>query len=484
MAGEPPLDRRTAHALGVALATWAQRSAQETGDGGYEVLIGMDTRESGPWLASAVAGGLKQGGVKARFAGVITTPGVAYLTRTGPFAAGVMISASHNPYHDNGLKVISHSGYKLPDATELELEKLMTDWLESGAEAVPAELALDRSLDRLYESYLLGIVSGQFPFHLAIDCANGSATEVAPHVFERLGVKVDWIGASPDGRNINLDCGSLHLANLQRRVLETGADFGIAFDGDADRALFVSGGGKVVDGDAVLFLAGSALKRAGKLPGDVVVATVMSNIGLEKALATQSIEMVRTPVGDKYVLEQMLERGSALGGEQSGHVIFSQYATTGDGILTALAGPADCPGLRAHTGRPGRRNREFPSKAGEHPREDKASACRAFLCAGRDRCRRTGVCGQRPSSGEVFGHGTAGASHGGRTFRRGSRQVDGPNRRGNSSRTRQDKLSGKLVLHSNRFGGFRLRSATPSTSDSHGTSRAPFSEQIGQSRDR
>ena len=336
MAGEPPLDRRTAHALGVALATWAQRSAQETGDGGYEVLIGMDTRESGPWLASAVAGGLKQGGVKARFAGVITTPGVAYLTRTGPFAAGVMISASHNPYHDNGLKVISHSGYKLPDATELELEKLMTDWLESGAEAVPAELALDRSLDRLYESYLLGIVSGQFPFHLAIDCANGSATEVAPHVFERLGVKVDWIGASPDGRNINLDCGSLHLANLQRRVLETGADFGIAFDGDADRALFVSGGGKVVDGDAVLFLAGSALKRAGKLPGDVVVATVMSNIGLEKALATQSIEMVRTPVGDKYVLEQMLERGSALGGEQSGHVIFSQYATTGDGILTAL----------------------------------------------------------------------------------------------------------------------------------------------------
>jgi phosphoglucosamine mutase len=247
-----------------------------------------------------------------------------------------MISASHNPYHDNGLKVISHSGYKLPDATELELEKLMTDWLQSGAEAVPAELTLDRSLDRLYESYLLGIVAGQFPFNLAIDCANGSATEVAPHVFHQLGVKVDWLGASPDGRNIHLDCGSLHLANLQRRVVETGADFGIAFDGDADRALFVSGRGKVVDGDAVLFLAGSALKRAGKLPGNLVVATVMSNIGLEKALAAHSIEMVRTPVGDKYVLEQMLERGSALGGEQSGHVIFSQYATTGDGILTAL----------------------------------------------------------------------------------------------------------------------------------------------------
>src|SRR4051812_11790798 len=296
----------------------------------------MDTRESGPWLASAVAGGLKQAGITPRFAGVITTPGVAYLTRTGPFAAGVMISASHNPYHDNGLKVISHSGYKLPDAVELELEQLTTDWVASGDEAVPAELARDGSLDRLYEQYLLGTVSGDFPFKVVIDCANGSATEVAPHVFGPLGVKVDWLGASADGRNINLDCGSLHLGNLQRHVVETGADFGIAFDGDADRALFVSGRGKVVDGDAVLFLAGSALKRAGKLPGDLVVATVMSNIGLEKALASQEIKMVRTPVGDKYVLEQMLERGSALGGEQSGHVIFSQYATTGDGILTAL----------------------------------------------------------------------------------------------------------------------------------------------------
>jgi phosphoglucosamine mutase len=336
VAGEPPLDARTAHALGVALGTWAQRSGAVPGDGGYQVLIGMDTRESGPWLASAVAGGLTQVGITPAFAGVITTPGVAYLTRTGPFAAGVMISASHNPYYDNGLKVISHSGYKLPDAVELEMEKLMTDWLHSGADAVPAELRQDRSLDRLYEQYLLRTVRGTFPFKLVIDCANGSATEVAPHVFSGLGVKVDWIGAAPDGRNINLDCGSLHLEQLQRRVVASGADFGIAFDGDADRALFVSGRGKVVDGDAVLFLAGSALKRAGKLPGDLIVATVMSNIGLEKALATHEIKMLRTPVGDKYVLEQMLERGSALGGEQSGHVIFSQYATTGDGILTAL----------------------------------------------------------------------------------------------------------------------------------------------------
>src|SRR3954453_14762910 len=174
---------------------WARQGAAPQTDGTpHEVLIGMDTRESGPWLAAQVAGGLSRVHVEARFAGITTTPGVAYLTRTGPFAAGVMISASHNPYHDNGLKVISHSGYKLPDATELELEKLMTDWLESGAEPVPADLPLDRSLDRLYEGYLLGIVSGQFPFHLAVDCANGSATEVAPHVFSQLGAKVDWLG--------------------------------------------------------------------------------------------------------------------------------------------------------------------------------------------------------------------------------------------------------------------------------------------------
>lgn len=336
VAGEPPLDARTAHALGVALGMWTRQASSEGNNGTHEVLLGMDTRESGPWLASAVAGGLKRVGVTPRFAGVITTPGVAYLTRTGPFAAGVMISASHNPYHDNGLKVISHSGYKLPDAVELELESLIMNWLASAQQAEPAELALDRSLDHLYGEYLFSTISGKLPLRLVIDCANGSATEVAPPLFERLEAKVDWIGASPDGRNINLNCGSLHLENLQRRVLEMGADLGIAFDGDADRALFVAKSGKIIDGDAVLFLAGSALKRAGKLPGDLVVATVMSNLGLEKALSNHGIQMLRTPVGDKYVLEEMLERGSVLGGEQSGHVIFSEYATTGDGILTAL----------------------------------------------------------------------------------------------------------------------------------------------------
>ncbi len=336
LAGEPPLDARTAHALGVAIGTWARQTSEPRPDSPTEVLIGTDTRESCAWLASQVAGGLARAGVLARFAGIITTPGVAYLTRTGPFVAGVMISASHNPYHDNGLKVIGHSGYKLADGIEIELERRIAEWLQSGEEALPKTLAVDASLDNLYTNYLANTVTGGFRLRLVIDCANGSATEVAPRLFERLGSKVEWIGASPNGRNINLNCGSLHMQDLRDRVLASGADLGIAFDGDADRALFVSPLGKIVDGDTVLFLAGSTLKRAGHLPGDLVIATVMSNLGLEKALEAYGIKMLRTPVGDKYVLEEMLQRGAVLGGEQSGHIIFSQYATTGDGLLTAL----------------------------------------------------------------------------------------------------------------------------------------------------
>jgi phosphoglucosamine mutase len=296
----------------------------------------MDTRESGTWLAEQVAGGLSRCGVKARFAGVITTPGVAYITRTGHFVAGVMISASHNPYEDNGLKVISHSGFKLADDVELHLEALMLEWLSSGEEAVASPVTADATLDNLYTDYLASTVHGTLPFNVVVDCANGAATEVAPRLFTRLGVKVDWIGASPNGRNINLDCGSLHLDNLRKRVLESGADLGVAFDGDADRALFVAGSGQIVDGDAVLYLAGTHLKKAGELPADMVVATVMSNLGLQKALESKGITMLRTPVGDKYVLEEMVKRGAVIGGEQSGHVIFLKHATTGDGLLTAI----------------------------------------------------------------------------------------------------------------------------------------------------
>ena len=335
VAGEAPLDKRTAFALGTALGQWA-RGLTLTSDSRPEVLIGMDTRESSPWLAEHVAGGLAESGVSSRFAGVITTPGVAYLTRNGPFSAGVMISASHNPYYDNGLKVIGHSGYKLPDVVELELEQLMMAHLAANGAVQPEALVVDVALDNVYTDYLAGTVSGSFPFHIAIDCANGSASQVAPALFERLGAKIEWIAVTPDGRNINLNCGSLYLEALRQHVLENRADLGIAFDGDADRALFVSGAGKIVDGDAVLFLAGSSMKAAGKLDGDLVVATVMSNLGLEKALEARGITMLRTPVGDKYVLEEMLKRGAVLGGEQSGHVIFSEFATTGDGLLTAL----------------------------------------------------------------------------------------------------------------------------------------------------
>lgn len=337
IAGQPPMDAATAHALGVALGEWAREtSVSPEGVAGPEVVIGMDTRESGTWLAEQVAGGLARSGVSVRFAGVITTPGVAYLTRSGHFVAGVMISASHNPYEDNGLKVISHSGFKLADEVELQLEALMLQWLASGSEATPVALQADPELDHLYTDYLVSTVTGEFPFKLVIDCANGAATEVAPRLFNQLGADVEWIGASPNGRNINLNCGSLHLENLQRRVLETKADFGIAFDGDADRALFVAGDGQVVDGDAVLYLAATHMKRAGQLNAGMVVATVMSNLGLQKALESQGITMLRTPVGDKYVLEEMVKRGAMLGGEQSGHVIFLQHATTGDGLLTAL----------------------------------------------------------------------------------------------------------------------------------------------------
>jgi phosphoglucosamine mutase len=333
IAGQPPMDKRTAYGLGVALGNWARTHKVANIP---EVVIGMDTRESGPWLAEHMAGGLRRSGVAARFAGIITTPGIAYLTRTGPFVAGVMISASHNPYEDNGMKVIGHSGYKLADTAELELETGLEEWLGSGEAPVALELSVDRALDPLYARYLTGTVNGRFPFRLVVDCANGAASEIAPQVFAELGTDVAWIGRSPNGRNINLDCGSLHLSGLRERVLATGADLGVAFDGDADRALFVSDKGRIVDGDAVLFVTGTALKRAGKLPGDTVVATVMSNLGLERAFSEHGVQMLRTPVGDRYVLEEMLTRGAALGGEQSGHVIFSEYSTTGDGLLTAL----------------------------------------------------------------------------------------------------------------------------------------------------
>jgi phosphoglucosamine mutase len=336
VAGEFPLDRKTVFAVGAALGRWISGHHLDP-----EVVIGMDTRESGPWIAEHVAGGLASSGVRARFAGLITTPGVAYLARTGTFSAGVMISASHNPYQDNGIKVLDHSGFKLPDEQEHAIEQQIFAIIESGVEPKPCPLTVDEGLDRQYLEFLLSTFDGRLDgMFLVIDAANGAASHLAPQLFERLGARVDRVCCDPDGRNINLNCGSLHLESMRHEVLKAGADLGVAFDGDADRALFVSHSGKLIDGDAVMLLTGVDLHRQGRLGRNgaepVVVATVMSNLGLERALASERITMLRTPVGDKYVLEEMLRRDAVLGGEQSGHIIFREFATTGDGLLTAL----------------------------------------------------------------------------------------------------------------------------------------------------
>jgi phosphoglucosamine mutase len=332
VAGEYPLDPQTIYAFGIALgddATAAQ--------GSPEILIGTDTRESGPWIAELVAGGLESRGARVRFAGVITTPGVAYVTRSGPFLAGVMISASHNPFQDNGIKVFGHSGFKLPDTEEHAIEQEIFRLREQGMTPVSSKLCVDEKLDRAYLDYLASTVAVRFDgLRLVLDCGNGAAYRLGPELFRRLGADVTVMCAEPDGRNINLNCGALHLEGLQKAVLAQGADGGVAFDGDADRAIFVAASGKIVDGDGVLLASARALKNAGRLKGYTVVATVMSNLGLEKALETEGVRLTRTPVGDKYVLEEMVRLDAVIGGEQSGHVIFREYATTGDGLLTAL----------------------------------------------------------------------------------------------------------------------------------------------------
>jgi phosphoglucosamine mutase len=336
VAGEFPMDAATAHAFGIALGGWAKAHAAKP-----EVVIGMDTRESGPWLAAQVAGGLAREGVATKFAGLITTPGIAYLTRTLHFVAGVMISASHNSFQDNGLKAFDHSGSKLPDDQEELLEDEIFRLLEGGVEPTPQELPIDGTLDETYVDYLASTIATPLTgMKIVLDCAHGGASHLAPELFTRLGAEVIAIGVEPTGRNINLNSGALHVEELREEVLRRGADAGVAFDGDADRAILISHSGKIVDGDCVLLIAASDLLSRGRLAGSngkpAVVATVMSNLGLERALAEQGIQLIRTPVGDKYVLEEMVRRGIILGGEQSGHVIFRDHATTGDGMLTAL----------------------------------------------------------------------------------------------------------------------------------------------------
>jgi phosphoglucosamine mutase len=334
VAGKAPLNSTTIFAVGEALAHTLKAHHPIP-----RVLLGMDTRESGPWIAQLLHAGLVSGGAMLANAGVITTPAIAYLARKFGFAAGVVISASHNPWTDNGIKIFGGNGYKLPDADELAIESEIFSRLGAGGPVSKRELpAADAVYRHDYESFLRSAVPGLAldGMHIVLDCANGAASAIAPELFATLGGRIELTHAAPDGRNINEACGALHPEVVAREAKERGAMLGITLDGDADRALFADGAGRVINGDAVLLIAGRALKAQGRLAGDTVIATTMSNMGLEAAFTRDGIRMLRAPVGDKYVLEMMQQHGAALGGEQSGHILFPHLATTGDGLLTAL----------------------------------------------------------------------------------------------------------------------------------------------------
>jgi phosphoglucosamine mutase len=330
-AGDPPLDPETVRRLGAALVRALPANAR-----GVRLLVGRDTRESGVWIEEALARGANGEGAAVTSLGVVPTPAVAYLTRSSGYDAGIVISASHNPFEDNGVKVFSAAGEKLPEAVERQIEAMIADAGWHLADA-PATENTRADLVGAYLDHLRPVLAGAaFPFTLVVDCANGATTTVAPLLFASLGLSTMVIGDEPDGRNINLQCGSTHPTRLAETVVRTGAGMGVAFDGDGDRAIFVDHTGRVVDGDAVLLMCARQLQREGRLRNDAIVATVMSNIGLEIALRKSGIEIVRCAVGDKYVMEEMAARGLSLGGEQSGHIIFSDYLSTGDGLCTAL----------------------------------------------------------------------------------------------------------------------------------------------------
>jgi phosphoglucosamine mutase len=341
VAGEFPLTLESTYLIGRALGHDLTRSSLKP-----SVVIGQDTRESSSWIADRIALGLVSAGVEVHSAGVITTPGIAYLARSRKYSAGVVISASHNPWTDNGIKVFSGDGFKLPDAHELDIEQEIFGLLQNPEncpepKAMPApSLPGEAELRRAYIDWLASAAKVDLSsLRALVDCANGAATAEAPELFHACKVQAEILNASPDGQNINEGCGALHPDTVAAAIAkEKGKfDIGITFDGDADRALFSDGNGRVINGDAVLLLAAREMQARGVLPGNTIVATTMSNMGLEIALRNSGIRMLRANVGDKYVLEEMLKTGAALGGEQSGHIIFRDgEATTGDGLLTAL----------------------------------------------------------------------------------------------------------------------------------------------------
>lgn len=344
-AGRFPLDAETVRMIGNSLGR--HLAAQTEGGRAPRIVTGRDTRESGPWIEHAFIAGARAAGAECQSAGVITTPGVAFLARELPADAGVVISASHNPYQDNGIKIFAPSGRKLDDAAErlIEADIAASKSPDQTAQAPNATFATEidtkesAALTKLYLDYLAQKVAANLslaPLSIVMDCANGAASNLAPALFEMLGARVHAVNCSPDGRNINRDCGSLHMEGLRRAVLEQRSDLGVAFDGDADRALFVDAQGLLVDGDATLWIMAQYLASREELKDGIVVATVMSNLGLELALRLRGWQLHRTDVGDKYVLEELLRTEASVGGEQSGHIIFPRQSLAGDGIVTTL----------------------------------------------------------------------------------------------------------------------------------------------------
>jgi phosphoglucosamine mutase len=336
VAGEYPLDRETIRRIGYSLA---KRMGEKLGRP-PRLVIGRDTRESGGWIMNTFCTGAAGAGAMCESAGVITTPGVAFLTKAFAFDAGVVVSASHNPFEDNGIKVFAPNGRKLEESAERRIELDVAEGKQPDHPG-PIEDVDGSRLEEFHAAYI-DHLKNAFPKlrldgkKLVIDCANGAASEFARIVFSHLGADVVTINDKPDGRNINAGCGSLHLDELQSAVRAHSGDVGVAFDGDADRALFVDEQGEIVDGDATLWILAQNLSASKALSGDTVVATVMSNIGLEIALKTRGIKLLRTAVGDKYVLDKLIETGSDLGGEQSGHIIIPKFSLVGDGMMTAL----------------------------------------------------------------------------------------------------------------------------------------------------
>ena len=336
VAGRYPLDQETVLKFGKALGALLHRM---NGAGRPQAVLGEDTRESSHWISEALAAGVKSSGAGLVYAGVITTPGIAFLTRHHEFTAGIMVSASHNPYDDNGIKVFAPSGLKLSEAQELEIERAIEregpdegTHLHEGLDVEPAFLGQ-------YVNYLKGLLPAPLRLPkvpLVVDCANGAASRVVPMLLNELGIEGRILNSAPDGRNINFQCGSLHPDSMAREVQASGAYLGVALDGDADRAIFATSEGHIADGDHVLYALAPFFEQRGKLKGHAVVGTQMSNLGLERALERCGISLKRTDVGDRYVLEEMLRSGYNLGGEPSGHVIFSDLSLAGDGMITLL----------------------------------------------------------------------------------------------------------------------------------------------------